>query len=101
MEKGEMKIAPSTPNLVHRRHHLVPRNGIGPVRHIVPGTLWSVRLISVDLGIDDRHRGSSSTAKTVKTELMRRSKERRYSITSSALACSVSGTVSPSALAVF
>jgi hypothetical protein len=31
----------------------------------VPGSLRSVRLISVDLGIDDHHRGSSSTAKRV------------------------------------
>src|SRR4029077_6033368 len=28
--------------------------------HAVPGSLWRVRLISVDLGIDDRHRESSS-----------------------------------------
>jgi hypothetical protein len=46
-------------DLVHRRHHLVPRDVIGPVRHGVPGSLGSVRLISVDLGIDDRHRESS------------------------------------------
>src|SRR5713226_6458351 len=50
-------------DLVHRRHHLVTRNVIGPVRYIVPGSLRSVRLISVDLGIDDRHRGGSSIAK--------------------------------------
>ena len=50
-------------DLVHRRHHLVTRDVIGPVRHTVPGSLWRVRLIGVDLGIDDRHRGSSSIAK--------------------------------------
>jgi hypothetical protein len=33
---------------------------IGPVRHTVPGPLWRVRLISVDLGIDDHHCASSS-----------------------------------------
>ena len=41
--------------LVHGRHHLVTCDVIGPVRHAVPGSLRSVRLISVDLGIDDRH----------------------------------------------
>src|SRR5262249_52950552 len=45
-------------DLVHRRHHLVTRDVIGPVRHTVPGSLRSVCLISVDLGIDDRHRTS-------------------------------------------
>src|SRR5262245_44447503 len=45
---------------VHRRHHLVTRNVSGPVRHTEPGALWSVRLISVNLGIDDRHRANSS-----------------------------------------
>src|SRR5262249_8789095 len=49
-------------DLVHRRHHLVTGNVIGPVRHIVPGSFRSVRLVSVDLGIDDRHRVSSSLA---------------------------------------
>src|SRR5262245_39367524 len=44
-------------DFVHRRHHLVTRNVIGPVRHTVPGSLRSVRLISVNLRIDDRHRG--------------------------------------------
>src|SRR5262249_52215196 len=53
-------------DLVHRRYHLVTRNVIGPVRHAVPGSLRSVRLISVDLGIDDRHRGSSSIARRVR-----------------------------------
>jgi hypothetical protein len=47
-------------DLVHRRHHLVTGHVIGPVRHSVPGSLWIVRLVSVDLGIDDRHPGSSS-----------------------------------------
>ena len=41
---------------VHRRHHLVTRDVIGPVRHGVPGPFRRVRLIDVDLGIDDRHR---------------------------------------------
>src|SRR5262249_23947853 len=41
---------------VHRRHHLVTRHVIGPVRHGVPGPFWRIRLVSVDLGIDDRHR---------------------------------------------
>src|SRR5262249_45271204 len=50
-------------DLVHRRHHLVTRHVIGPVRHRVPGSLWGVRLIGVDLGIDDRHRESSSVAR--------------------------------------
>src|SRR5262249_31217816 len=46
-------------DLVHRRHHLITRDVIGPVRHTVPGSLRCVRLISVDLGIDDRHRTST------------------------------------------
>jgi hypothetical protein len=45
---------------VHRRHHLVTRDVIGPIRHTVPGALRRVGLIRVDLGIDNRHRGSSS-----------------------------------------
>jgi len=47
-------------DFVHRRHHLITRNVIGPVGHSVPGSLRSVRLISVDLRIDDGHGGSSS-----------------------------------------
>jgi hypothetical protein len=47
-------------DLVHRRHHLVSRDVIGPVRHTVPRSLRRVRLIGMDLGIDNRHRGSSS-----------------------------------------
>src|SRR5215471_6920788 len=47
-------------DFIHRRHHLVTCNVIGPVRHTVPGSLRSVRLIGVDLGIDDNHPGSSS-----------------------------------------
>ena len=47
-------------DLVHRRHHLVAGDVIGPVRHAVPGPLRRVRLIGMDLGIDDRHRGNSS-----------------------------------------
>ena len=43
-------------DLVHRRHHLVTRDVSGPVRHAVPGPLRRVRLIGVDLGIDDDHR---------------------------------------------
>ena len=42
-------------DLVHRRDHLVAGNVSGPVRHAVPGPLRSVRLVDVDLGIDDRH----------------------------------------------
>ena len=45
-------------DLVHRRHHLVSRDVIGPVRHTVPGSLRSVRLIGMDLGIDNCHRGN-------------------------------------------
>ena len=45
-------------DLVHRRHHLVASHVIGPVRHAVPGPLRRVRLIDVDLGINDRHRGA-------------------------------------------
>jgi hypothetical protein len=33
---------------------------IGPVWHAVPGSLRGVRLIGMDLGIDDSHRRSSS-----------------------------------------
>jgi hypothetical protein len=33
---------------------------VGPIRHAVPRPLQRVRLIGMDLGIDDRHRGSSS-----------------------------------------
>src|SRR6266481_5367026 len=47
-------------DLVHRGHHLVTRDVIGPVRHTVPRSLRRVRLIGMDLGIDNRHRGSSS-----------------------------------------
>ena len=43
-------------DLVHRRHHLVTRDVIGPVRHAMPGPLRAVRLIGMDLGIDNRHR---------------------------------------------
>src|SRR5262249_326850 len=53
-------------DLVHRRPHLVTANVIGPVRHSGPGSLRSVRLIRVDLGIDDRHQGNSSIAKRVR-----------------------------------
>src|SRR5262245_32570284 len=56
--KGGDKDRAVDADLVHRRHHLVTRNVIGPVRHTVPGSIRSVRLISVDLGVDDRHRGS-------------------------------------------
>jgi hypothetical protein len=59
MEKAEMKIAVDG-NVIHRRHHLVARYVIGPVRHAVPRPLRRVRLIGVDLGIDDHHRASSS-----------------------------------------
>jgi hypothetical protein len=47
-------------DLVHCRHHLVTRGVIGPIRHMVPGSLRGVGLIGMDLGIDDRHRGRSS-----------------------------------------
>jgi hypothetical protein len=50
-------------DLVHRRHHFVTRDVIGPVWHTVPGSLRRVRLIDVDLGIDDHHRGSSSVSR--------------------------------------
>src|SRR5580698_747698 len=42
-------------DLVHRRYHLVTRDVIGPVRHIVPGPLRRVGLVGMDLGIDNRH----------------------------------------------
>src|SRR5262249_16090475 len=45
-------------DLVHRLHHLVTRDVVGPVRHTVPGSLRGVRLIGMDLGIDDSHRGA-------------------------------------------
>jgi hypothetical protein len=45
---------------VHRRHHFVTGNVIRPIRDTVPGPFWGIRLICMDLGIDDRHRGSSS-----------------------------------------
>src|SRR5262249_42931213 len=45
-------------------HHLVPSDVIGPVWHAVPGSLRCVCLIGVDLGIDDRHRSSSSFLST-------------------------------------
>src|SRR5262245_38695325 len=41
---------------VHGRHHLVAGDVIGPVRNSVPGPLRGVRLVRVDLRIDDRHR---------------------------------------------
>src|SRR5262249_11273107 len=47
-------------DLVHCRHHLVTRHVIRPVRHTVPGPFRRVRLVDVDLGIDDRHRARSS-----------------------------------------
>src|SRR5262249_15999360 len=52
-------------NLVHRRHHLVACDVIWPIWHSVPGPLRSVRLIGVDLRIDDGHRGSSSVLSEV------------------------------------
>src|SRR5260221_3749504 len=42
-------------DLVHRRDHLVTRDVRGPVRHAVPRPLRRVRLVGVDLRIDDRH----------------------------------------------
>src|SRR5262249_32866151 len=47
------------PDLVHRRHHLVTRNVIGPVRHTVPGSVRRVRLLGVDVRLDDVRRGLS------------------------------------------
>src|SRR5947209_8788345 len=41
---------------VHGRHHLVTGDVSGPIRDTVPGPFRSVRLVDVDLGIDDRHR---------------------------------------------
>src|SRR5262249_49399965 len=40
---------------VHGRHHLVTGDVIGPIRDTVPGPFRGVRLIGVNLGIDDRH----------------------------------------------
>ena len=54
------------PHLVHRRHHLITGDVVGPVRHAVPGPLRGVRFVSVNLGIDDRHRSSSSIANGVR-----------------------------------
>jgi len=45
-------------DLVHGRHHLVTRDVIGPVRHAVPRPLRGIRLIGMDLRIDDTHGGS-------------------------------------------
>src|SRR3954468_7112706 len=45
-------------DLVHRRHHLVAGDVVRPVRNGVPGPLEGVRLIGVDLGVDD-HWGNS------------------------------------------
>src|SRR5215472_5875133 len=45
--------------LVHCRHRLLTGRGGGPVRHIVPGPLRGLRLVGVDLRIDDGHRGGS------------------------------------------
>ena len=47
-------------DLVHRRHHLVAGDVIGPVRHGVPRPFRRVCLIGMDLGIDNGHRGCSS-----------------------------------------
>src|SRR5262249_55717047 len=43
-------------DLVHRRHHLVTGDVFGPVWHAMPGAFRRVRLVYMDLGIDDRHR---------------------------------------------
>ena len=45
---------------VHRRHHLVTGNVIGPVGDDVPRPFWRVRLVHMHLGIYDRHREVSS-----------------------------------------
>ena len=45
-------------DFVHCRHHLVTRDVIRPVRHAVPRSLRRVRLIGVNLGIDNCHRSS-------------------------------------------
>jgi hypothetical protein len=54
-------------DFVHRRHHLVTRDVIGPVRHTVPRSLRSVRLIGMDLRVDNNHRGSFLCARRVRT----------------------------------
>src|SRR4029077_9468644 len=41
---------------VHGRHHLVAGGVVRPVRDTVPRPFRGVRVIAVDLGIDDRHR---------------------------------------------
>jgi hypothetical protein len=41
---------------VHGRHHLVTGDVIGPIRDTMPGPFRGVRLIDVNLGIDDHHR---------------------------------------------
>src|SRR5215471_20044644 len=55
-------------DLAHRHDHLVARNVIGPVRHTVPRSLRSVRFISVDLGIDNRHRGHTDVQVECRTQ---------------------------------
>src|SRR5262249_698927 len=55
-------------DLVHCRPHLITRDVIRPVRNTVPGPFWCVRLIDVDLGIDDRHRGRFSALSVVVLE---------------------------------
>src|SRR5687767_13490766 len=42
-------------DLVHRLHHLVTRDVVGPVRHTLPRPTRRVRLIDMDLRIYDRH----------------------------------------------
>jgi hypothetical protein len=44
---------------------------IGPVRHCVPGSLRGVRLIGMDLRIDDRHWGSSSVPSELVSQQVR------------------------------
>ncbi len=48
-------------DLVQRRDHLVTGDVIGPIRHAVPRPFRCVRLIGVNLRIDDRHRGAPLT----------------------------------------
>ena len=64
-------------DLVHGRHHLITRDVIGPVWHTMPGSLRGVRLIGMDLRIDDRHWGSSSVPSELVSQQVRIRRARR------------------------
>src|SRR5262249_21400213 len=70
--------------------------------HTVPGALRGVRLIGMDLGIDDRHRGHVLMSRVGAKQSMQKrthaSQLNDYSINSSAWASTEGDTVMPSAL---